>query len=108
MQSRHAFMRAILEQFGATAIVSSVENLTECLMHETEYFVVRSDDAWKIKFREQFFGPYKSRNEALLFAIDAAQATGRREHSAEVLVEDIPDHFVTTWRYGDPVHPPLA
>lgn len=77
-------------------------------MSNTDYYVVQKDDAWSIKFRERFFGPYKSRSEALLFAIDAAQATGRRQHSAEVLVEDVADHFVTTWRYGDPVHPPLA
>ena len=77
-------------------------------MSNTDYYVVQKDDAWRIKFQEQLFGPYKSKSEALLFAIDAAQATGRRQHSAEVLVEDVADHFVTTWRYGDPVHPPLA
>ena len=77
-------------------------------MGAAQYFIIRCDDEWKIRFREELFGPYRSKNEALLFAIDAAQAIGRRESAAEVLVEHEPNHFITTWTYGDPVHPPLG
>jgi hypothetical protein len=66
-----------------------------------QYFIVQSGDEWKIKFRDEVFGPYRSRDEALLFAIDAAQALGEREHAAQVLVEDVKDHFLTKWTYGE-------
>lgn len=71
-----------------------------------QYFVVQSGDEWKIKFRDEVFGPYKSRDEALLFAIDAAQALGERENAAQVLVEDVKNHFLTEWTYGEPPHLP--
>jgi hypothetical protein len=73
-----------------------------------QYFVVHSGDEWKIKFREEIFGPYRSREEALLFAIDAAQAIGARENAAQVLVEDVEDRFLTTWTYGEPPHLPAG
>jgi len=41
------------------------------------------------------FGPYRSRDEALLFAIDAAKEIGQRESAAQVLVEDVKDCFLT-------------
>jgi hypothetical protein len=65
-----------------------------------QYFIVRSGDNWSIKFREETFGPYLSKQEALLFAIDAAQLLGAREKDVSVLVEDEPDHFLTRWCYG--------
>jgi hypothetical protein len=77
-------------------------------MTAAQYFVMRQDEEWAIRFRDELFGPYKSKNEALLFAIDAAQAIGEREHAAQVLVEDEPNRFITFWSYGDPVHPPVA
>ncbi len=78
-------------------------------MDAAQYFVLRSDDAWQIKFREELFGPYKTENEALLFAIDAAQAIGEREPAApQVLVEAAPDHFITKWTFGQPVQLPLG
>ena len=77
-------------------------------MSATQYFIVRSDDEWKIRFRDELFGPYKTKDEAFLFAVDAAREIGRRKNSAEVLVEDVPDHFVTKWTYGDAVHVPLG
>ncbi len=74
----------------------------------TRYFVVQGDDGWMIRFRGETFGPYQSREEALLFAIDAAQHIGARESEVKVLVEDVKDHFLTRWRYGEPPHVPLA
>jgi hypothetical protein len=67
-----------------------------------KYFIVQSGGEWKIKFRNQMFGPYRSRNEALLFAIDAAREIGERESSAQVLVEEAQDRFLTKWTYGEP------
>lgn len=74
----------------------------------TQYYVVQGDGCWMIKFRNEMFGPYRSRDEALLFAIDAAQHIGEREHESSVLVEDIKDHFITRWSYGEPPRVPLA
>src|SRR3977135_473594 len=85
---------------------SKKQQRSEDGMNSAQYFVVQSGDEWKIKFRNQMFGPYRSRDEALLFAIDAAKEIGRRERGAKVLVEDVKDGFLTRWTYGpDPSHP---
>ena len=73
-----------------------------------KYFIVQSDGAWKIRFRNQLFGPYRSSDEALLFAIDAARGIGERESAAQVLVEEAKDRFLTKWTYGEPAHMPAV
>ena len=73
-----------------------------------QYFIVQSGGEWRIKFRNQLFGPYRSREEALLFAIDAARDIGERESAAQVLVEEVKDRFLTRWTYGEPAHRPAA
>jgi len=77
-------------------------------MNSAQYFVVQSGNEWKIRFRNELFGPYRSRDEALLFAIDAAKEIGRRESGAKVLVEDVKDGFLTRWTYGERPHLPAA
>jgi hypothetical protein len=74
------------------------------------YFVVRSGDQWKIRFRDEFFGPYRTRDEALLFAIDAAQELGerRKTQGTQVLIEAGTDRFLTTWTYGQRAALPLG
>jgi hypothetical protein len=72
------------------------------------YFVVQSGGEWRIKFRNQVFGPYRSRDEALLFAIDAARGIGKRESAAQVLVEEVKDRFLTRWTYGAPARLPAG
>ena len=72
------------------------------------YYVLQGDDGWMIKFDDEMFGPYQSRDEALLFAIDAAQHIGHRRRDTKVLVEDVKDHFLTRWTYGEPPAVPLA
>jgi hypothetical protein len=87
---------------------SKKQQRSEDGMTSTQYFVVQSGDEWKIKFRNQLFGPYRSRDEALLFAIAAAKKIGRRESGAKVLVEDVKDGFLTRWTYGERPHLPAA
>jgi hypothetical protein len=77
-------------------------------MTPAQYFIVHSDGEWKIKFRNELFGPYRSRDEALLFAIDAAKEIGQRESAAQVLVEDANERFLTKWTYGEPARLPAA
>ena len=74
-------------------------------MTHAQYFVVNNDGEWKIKFRDELFGPYQSRDEALLFAIDAAKEIAQRECAAQVLVEDINKRFLTTWACGEAARP---
>jgi hypothetical protein len=73
-----------------------------------QYFIVQIGGEWRIKFRNQMFGPYRSREEALLFAIDAAHDIGERESAAQVLVEEVKDRFLTRWTYGEPARLPAA
>jgi hypothetical protein len=77
-------------------------------MRPAKYFIVQSGGEWKIRFRDEMFGPYRSRDEALLFAIDAAKGIGQRESAAQVLVEDVKDRFLTKWTYGEPARLPAA
>ena len=77
-------------------------------MTPAQYFIVQSGGAWRIKFRNEMFGPYRSRDEALLFAIDAARDIGARESAAQVLVEEAQDRFLTKWTYGTPARLPAA
>lgn len=73
-----------------------------------QYYVLQGENGWMIRFRDEDFGPYRSRDEALFFAIDAAKHIGARDYEAKVLVEDVKDHFLTKWRYGEPPHVPLG
>lgn len=77
-------------------------------MTPAQYFIVQNGGEWKIKFRNQLFGPYRSREEALLFAIDAARDIGARESAAQVLVEEAGDRFLTRWTYAEPARQPAA
>jgi hypothetical protein len=42
----------------------------------TRYLVVCHQDVWFIKFDGEEYGPYQTKREAMLFAIDAAQKLG--------------------------------
>ena len=77
-------------------------------MTPAQYFIVQSGGEWKIRFRNEMFGPYRSRDEALLFAIDAARGIGERESAAQVLVEEEKDRFLTRWSYREPARLPAA
>ena len=47
-------------------------------MPTARYFIVHDQvqDEWMIKYGDDEFGPYKTQDEAMLFAIDAAQKLG--------------------------------
>jgi hypothetical protein len=84
------------------------DGVTPVKFAPAKYFVVQSGGEWKIEFRNQIFGPYRSRDEALLFAIDAAREIGEREFAAQVLVEEMKDRFLTRWTYGEAARLPAA
>jgi hypothetical protein len=49
---------------------------------------VGDHDVWIIKFEDDVYGPYAIRDEAVVFAIDAAQKLGIRGECAHVCVAD--------------------
>ena len=74
-------------------------------MPHARYFVVRQDDDWLIRFDDHEYGPYRSRSEAMLFAIDAAHKLGEQGENAEVCLLGEDGHFRPEWRSGDPYPP---
>ncbi|HEY0568266.1 MAG TPA: DUF2188 domain-containing protein [Xanthobacteraceae bacterium] len=75
-------------------------------MPEARYFIVSDDESWKIKYANEEFGPYSSRTEAMLFAIDAAQKLGEYGETAEVCLMGENGHFRPEWVYGKDAYPP--
>lgn len=79
---------------------------TEPVEHRVRYYVVGRDESWFIRFEDDEYGPYKSRSEAMLFAIDAAQNLGVKGEQAEVLLVGENDHARLEWQYGRDPYPP--
>jgi hypothetical protein len=75
-------------------------------MPAARYFIVREGDEWWIKFDGEEFGPYRSQNEATLFAIDAAQKLGEHGETSEVCLMGENGHFHSEWTYGRDIYPP--
>ena len=63
-------------------------------MPDARYFIVQHDDQWSIKFNDEVYGPYRSKDEAMLFAIDAAQKLGEYGENAEVVLMGDDDPIV--------------
>ena len=75
-------------------------------MPQARYFVVRTEDAWVIRYADEEFGPYQSQAEAMLFAIDAAQKLGEHGENSEVCLMGENGHFRPEWAYGRDAYPP--
>ena len=75
-------------------------------MGQAQYFIVQNDDEWMIKFDNEEYGPYKSKSEALLFAIEAAQKLGEHGNAAQVLLMGENDRSQPQWTYGTDPYPP--
>ena len=69
-------------------------------MPDARYFIVQHDDLWSIKFNDEEYGPYKTKDEAMLFAIDAAQKLGEYGDNAQVVLMGEDGHFHAEWIYG--------
>jgi hypothetical protein len=80
----------------------------EKAMPDARYFIVQHDDRWSIKFNDEEYGPYKTKDEARLFAIDAARKLGAHGDNAEVVLMGEDGHFHTEWVYGPDVAPSPA
>jgi hypothetical protein len=73
---------------------------------DTRYVVAQRDDEWLIKFGDEEYGPYRSRGEAMLFAIDAAQALGEQGEGTQVGLMGENGRFRPEWIYGRDPYPP--
>jgi hypothetical protein len=78
----------------------------EEIMPHTRYIVVQHKDEWLIKFGDGEYGPYHSRAEAMLFAIDAAQKLGEQGEITEVGSMGEDGRFRPEWSYGKDPYPP--
>ena len=66
-------------------------------MPHTRYIIVQHKDEWLIKFGDEEYGPYHSRAEAMLFAIDAAQKLGEQGENTQVGSMGEHDRFRPEW-----------
>ena len=66
-------------------------------MSPSRYFLVQHDESWMIKFANEEFGPYKSKSEAMLFAVDAAKKLAGRGTTAEVCLMGENGFFHAEW-----------
>ncbi len=78
----------------------------EEIMPHTRYIVVQHKDEWLIKFGDEEYGPYHSRAEAMLFAIDAAQKLGEQGENTQVGSMGEHGRFRPEWSYGKDPYPP--
>jgi hypothetical protein len=80
-------------------------------MPTARYFIVHDQDEWRIKFGDEEFGPYKTQDEAMLFAVDAARKLGEYGESAEVCLMGENGHFHREWSLASetpPAPPPQS
>ena len=77
-------------------------------MSPTRYFLVQHDDEWMIQFADEEFGPYKSKDEAMLFAVDAARKLAERGGDTEVCLMGENGFFHAEWSNTQPHQPALA
>ena len=69
-------------------------------MPDARYFIIQREDRWSIKFNDEEYGPYRTKDEAMLFAIDAAQKLGEYGENAQVVLLGEDGHFHTEWSYA--------
>ena len=71
-------------------------------MPTARYFIVHNQiqDDWHIKYENEEYGPYKTQDEAMIFAIDAARNLGAYGENAEVCLMGENGHFHAEWVAG--------
>ena len=75
-------------------------------MSRAQYFVVKHQGEWKIKYGEKHFGPYSSQKAAIKVAVDAAHKHGSKGHDAQVFIQGENNQFRAEWTYGNDPYPP--
>lgn len=76
-------------------------------MPHSRYLIRQTEEGWSIRFADADFGPYQTKQEALMFAVDAAQRLGEeRGENAEVCLLGENGHFHPEWTFGRDSYPP--
>ena len=70
------------------------------------YLVMCRQNLWFIAFEREEFGPYQSKREATLFAVDAAHRLGEQGEGTQVLEVDETGKETPVWTYGLNSYPP--
>ena len=76
----------------------------EKIMSDARCYVVGDRDVWMIRVKDSECGPRVSREEAVVFAIGAAQKLGTRGECAHVCVVDDDGRFRSKWTYDRDRH----
>ena len=72
-------------------------------MPTARYFplsTIKCEDEWLIKYGDEEYGPYKTRDEAMLFCHRCRKKLGAYGESAEVCLMGENGHFHTEWVAG--------
>ena len=70
------------------------------------YLVMCWQNLWFIAFEREEFGPYQSKREATLFAVDAAHRLREQGEETQVLEVDETGQAAPVWTYGLDSYPP--
>jgi hypothetical protein len=73
-------------------------------MSNSRYYIVGNNDVWMIQLKDAGNGRYKSSNEAVSFAIAAAQKLGIRGEHAHVCILDDDGRLRCKWSYNRDRH----
>ena len=68
-------------------------------MAAEKYIIELHNHEWKVRFKDTYYGPYNTQDEAVEAALDAAFAMGEIGIDAEVLVQDGEHPLKTEWAY---------
>jgi hypothetical protein len=74
--------------------------LQEEAVSTSQYYIVGNNDVWMIQFKNTGDGKYKSSNQAISFAIAAAQKLGMGGERAHVCVLDGDGRLRCKWSYN--------
>ena len=74
-------------------------------MSRAHYYVLSNQGTWKVQLDGKDF-PFATQKEAMKAAVDAANASGKSGHDAQVLVQGQGGQWRTEWTYGHDPYPP--
>ena len=62
------------------------------------YFVVKCQEEWRVEFEDSYRNGFKSKKDAIKYAIDAARTRSQKEdRRCEVLVQEEDQLWYTAW-----------
>lgn len=74
-------------------------------MSRAHYYIAQVCEGWLVRHNFENYS-YRTRQEAMRAAVDAAYKSGQNGHDARVLVLGEDGKWQTAWRYGYDLYPP--